>query len=289
MKPNPGVAAILFAALCLLVPAINLAQSNPGVSAPHRETTQDLIAKLNPQQKQQFDDAGKAYREHRFADSFAIHRLLLKDFPGDPILLKFAGETAIQSGDSAFAVNMLKPLAQADPDDWQAAALLTRACAETGDKSGRDAGMAHMLDLHSRGITPPQMQQYAVESVKLGENTLLINTSLVPWGYYKVYALGKVSDSAGTVFLSISVESSDFDQPEFAKEHPDEAAKGMRLFSLDAYRETGLNSNGQRTQTHYTYKFFEGQPSYETIRVEFISIASGKSTPISSRSGLIVR
>ena len=247
-----------------------------------------MIARLSPQQKQQFDSAWKAYGEHRYADAVAIHQLLLKDFPGDPILLKFASDAALNGGDAGFVVKMIQPIAQADPDDWQAAAMLTRACAETGNTSCRDAGIAHMLDLHQRGITPPRFLQYAVESVKLGENTLLISTSLEPWGYYKIYANGKVSDSAGKLFLSITLESNDIDQPGFAKEHPDEAAKGMRLFSLDAYRETGLNETGQRTQTHYTFKFFEGQPSYATIREEFLKVANGTTSPMSSRSGLIV-
>jgi hypothetical protein len=124
--------------------------------------------------------------------------------------------------------------------------------------------------------------------VKAGANTLTINTSLVPWGYYKVYAYGKVTDGDGKLFLSISLESNDLDQPHFAKEHPDEAAKGIRQFSMDAYRETGLNSDGKRTQTHLTYKFFDGQPSYATIREEFLKIVNGQSNPVSSRSGLVV-
>ncbi len=289
MRGMSSASVALLTLLSLLLPVISLAQASPAVPAVRTESTQDLIAKLNPQQKQQFADAGKAFSEHRFADSLAIHKQLLKDFPGDPILSKFASEAALHGGDTGFALNTLKPIAQADPDDWQAASLLTRACAESGDKACRDAGMAHMLDLHSRGITPPRMVEYVVETVKVGENTLLINTSLEPWGTYKVYAFGKVTDSAGKLFLSISVESSDFDQPGFAKTHPDEAAKGIRLFSLDAYRETGLNANGQRTQTHYTFNFFDGQPSYETIRDQFINVAGGKSAPISSRTGLIVQ
>jgi hypothetical protein len=288
MKQISCIAATLLAAFALLYPSKGFAQASPAVSAPHRETTQDLVAKLNPQQKQQFDEAGKAYGEHRYADSLAIHQLLLKDFPGDPILLKFASEAALQNGDAAFAVKTLKPLAQADPDDWQAAAMLTRACAETGDKAGRDEGMAHMLDLHSRGITPPQLQQYAVESVKLGENTLVINTSLVPWGYYKVYNLGKVTHGTGKLLLSITLESNDFDQPGFAKDHPDEAAKGMRRFSIDTYTETGTDSAGHRTQTQGLYKFIDGQPPYETIREEFVKIAGGQGSPMGSRTNLKV-
>lgn len=281
--------ALLFAVVSFFFQPATYAQTAPAAAAHQRETTQDLIAKLTPQQKQHFDEAGKAYNEARFADSLALHQLLLKDFPGDPILLKFASEDALNSGDVAFAMKALKPLAQADPDDWQAAAMLTRACAESGDTPCRDAGIVHMLDLHQRGITPPSLQQYVVESVKVGENTMAISTSLVRWGYYKVSAIGRVTDSAGKRFLSITLESNDFDQPGFAKTHPDEAAKGVRSFSLDAYRETGLNDKGQRTQTHFTYKFFEGQPSYATIREEFLNVANGKTSPVSSTSGLIVR
>src|SRR5207244_12939389 len=98
-------------------------------------------------------------------------------------------------------------LAQADPDDWQAAALLTRACAESGDMSCRDSGMVHMLDLHRRGITPPNMQQYVVERVKTGENILLIRMSLEPWGRYKVYALGQLFNSEGKTLFRVTLES----------------------------------------------------------------------------------
>ena len=133
-----------------------------------------------------------------------------------------------------------------------------------------------MLELHGRGIIPRNMQQYVVERVKVGENFLLIRTSLEPWGLYKVYALGQVMDAGGKILLRTTLESNDADQPLFAKEHPQEAAKGMRSFSLDSYQETGLNGSGQRTQTHATYKFFVGQPSYAVVREEFVRIAMEK-------------
>ena len=249
---------------------------------------QDFVGRLTVPQRQQFEEATKAYRGRQFADSLAIFKQLLKEMPTDAILQKFASESALNNGDDGFALSLLKPITEADPDDWQAAAMLTRACAETGDKACRDAGIAHMIDLHSRGLTPATMQDYLVEKVKAGANTMAIDTSLVPWGYYKVYAYAKVTDADGKLSLSISLESNDLDQPRFAKEHPDEAAKGIRQFSLDAYRETGLNSDGKRTQTHFTFKFFDGQPSYETIREDFLKVANGEIKPVSSRSGLIV-
>lgn len=106
--------------------------------------------------------------------------------------------------------------------------------------------------------------------------------------YYKVYDLGQVSDAQGKLFFRMTIESSDFDQGWFAKEHPKEASQGLRSFSLDGYKETGLNANGQRTQTHYTYKFFVGQPPYKTVREEFVTIASGKGKPITSGANVVV-
>ena len=62
----------------------------------------------------------------------------------------------------------------------------------------------------------------------------------------------------------------------------------MRSFSLDGYQETGLNSQGQRTQTHYTYRFFVGQPSYEILRADFVNVADGKEAVLSSRTNVVV-
>ena len=103
-----------------------------------------------------------------------------------------------------------------------------------------------------------------------------------------MYALGQLTDAEGKIFLRTTLESNDADQPLFAKEHPEEAAKGMRSFSLDSYQETGLNGSGQRTQTHATYKFFVGQPSYEVVREEFVKIAAGKVPMLTSRPNLVV-
>ena len=279
---------VVFAILPIITPKIAFAQASPASPVSQRESTQDLVVRLNPQQKQKFEDAVKLFGAQHYADALAIYKQLLNELQGDVVLSKFASEAALNSGDPGFALNTLKPLAKADPDDWQVVALLTRACAESGDASCRDFGIAHMLDLHRRGITPPTMRDYVVERVKANGNTLIIRMSLEPWGYYRVYALGQVLDSEGRIFLSATLESSDADQALFAKEHPAEASKGIRSFSLDGYLETGTNSKGQRTQTHYTYRFLVGQPSYAALREDFVQIASGKAIPLSSRTNLVV-
>lgn len=283
MRPK-SVSSVSWLVALLITLVHGVAQTKP--TAPPQEH-QDPVAQLNPQQKQQFEEAKRAFDGQRYADARAIFTRLLLEQADNILISKYASDVAMNTGDATFALEKMRPIAQANPDDWQATALLLRACAETGDNRCRDSGIAHMADLQSRGLTPPGMQAYLAERVKVGGNTLEIRVSLVPWGPYKVWALGQFMDADGKLFRA-SLESSDFDQVDFAKKHPEEAGRGIREFSLDGYQDTGMNSNGQRTQKHYTYKFFVGQPSYETIREEFIKIASGKAVPMSSRTGLIV-
>jgi len=266
--------------------ALSHAQASAPPPAAGVESAQDFVPRLTPAQKQQFDDAGRAYHGGQNAEALALYKQLLKDFPGDAYLSKVASEPALNLGENAFAVDALKPVAHANPDDWQAAALLTRAYAQSGDKAARDAAIAHMLDLHKRGLTPPRLNQYLVERVAAGDGSVMIFTSLEPYSQYKVHNFGRVLDANGKLVLMITIESSDFDQPPFAQTHPKEAAAGVREFSLDAYRDTGIGSNGKPTQTHYTFKFFVGQPDYETVRQSFLEIATGKIKPISSRDNI---
>ena len=278
---------LLLAGLAVGFPAMASAQANPASPGSPRETMQDFVAHLDPHQKQQFDDARTAYQARKYNDSLAIFRQMLKDLPQDAILLKFASESALNAGETGFALQTLKPIAQADPDDWQAVGMLTRACAESGDMPCRNAGMEHMLDLRKRSLTPPNMQDYVVERVKSGQNSLSIRTSLVPWGVYKVYADGQLFDKDGNLQMQITLESNDIDQIGFAREHPEDAKKGVRRFSIDTYRET-TDSAGRRTQTQGLVKFIDGQPSYDTIRQEFIKLAAGQAVPGGTQSGLSV-
>lgn len=287
MRIQPlGISAVC--ALLMLLPVVAIAQTAAPGPVAQRETPQDLLGRLTPEQKQKFDAASQAFGAQHYTDALTAYKQLLTELPGDTVLSKFASEAALNSHNATYALATIKPIAEKDPDDWQAAALLTRACAEAGDVSCRDAGIAHMQELHNKGVTPPNMRDYIVEQTQANGKTLRIRLSLVPWSNYHVYALAQVVESDGSIPFRAALESGDMDQPIFAKEHPDLAAKGIRRFSLDGYQETGTNSQGQRTQTHFTYKFFDGQPSYAELREEFISIVSGKAAPLSSRTNLVV-
>lgn len=128
--------------LCVLVAALCCAIAQ----GAQIESSQDLIERLTPQQKQQFDLASQAFNSQRYADALAGFKALLQELPSEPVLSKFAAESGLNSGDEKFAVDILGPLVQKNPDDWQATALLARAYAGIGDNKARDAAMAHMLE-----------------------------------------------------------------------------------------------------------------------------------------------
>jgi hypothetical protein len=281
------ISALVVTASLLVAPLRAVCQANAATEM-HVETEQELDARLSPSQRQQFEAAKKAQLAKQYAEASAGFKALLQDLPGDSLLTKWSGDAALEMGDSAYALGMLKPLVLANVGDWQAVSMLARAAAEAGDRQTRNAAMIDMGMLRQHGMTPPNMKDYILERMKVGENVMTVRCSLVPWGPYKTYYLGNVADAKGVTFLHISLESSDGDQVLFAKQHAKEAAAGIREFTLDAYRETGLNQAGQRTQTHFTYKYFMGLPPYDVMREEFINIANGKTSPISSRSGLIV-
>jgi Tetratricopeptide repeat len=235
---------------------------------------------LTPEEQAQFDAAGQKFGAEKYAEALAMYKPLVAAHPGNAQVMKFAAEAAINAGEKEYALGLLQPMEAANPDDWQATALLVRVYAETGDQQHRDAEMAHMVDLYKKGVVPARLQQYIVEKVQEKDKSILIWRSLTPWGNYHVYDYARVFDRQGQMLFRITVESNDFDHPEFAKEHPAEAAVGKRAFSLDGYKEGPANEM-QRTETHMTFGFLVGEPSYDEVREDFVKIATGTWKPMS--------
>ena len=69
------------------------------------------------------------------------------------------------------------------------------------------------------------------------------------------------------------------DQVGFAKQHPDLAAQGKRSFSLDSYNAPTTLPDGKQTRTEALIKFYwDGEPTYETVRADVLKSLSYKST-----------
>jgi hypothetical protein len=273
------IAALLFA---VAIPAAADAQAaGANASVP---TANESFARLSPEEKEQFNAANKDFNAQKFAEALVVYKALLAAHAGDPLLSKMAGESSIDVGDPKYTLELLLPVEAQNPDDWQAAALLGRVYAEAGDKEKRNAEMARLEALYKRGVTPKGLTQYILEKVHVGDKLVIIFNSFEPWGNFKVYNYARVLDSQGRLLSRITLESSDFDQPLWAKQHPEQAAAGGRMFSLDGYADGGTNAAGQHTETHATYGFLDGRPTYDQVRADFINIASGKGGPLSSNT-----
>jgi hypothetical protein len=67
-----------------------------------------------------------------------------------------------------------------------------------------------------------------------------------------------------------------------AKYTAEAAAKGERCFSMDGYSQGAPNAQGQSSQVHATYGFFEGQPPYDKVRERILEIAKRQTPPLST-------
>ncbi len=172
-RRSPFVALLLSAAL--LTPT--LAQTPPAPT----ETQADLLARLTPDQTSHFNSAGKFFNSGDYAAALPQFRQLLTDVPNDPILTKYTAEAALNTGDTTYALSLITPLLQANPNDWQAHTLRARIAAQTSDPATRDAEIARIAALRQDGIIPPVIRQYPLERVKVGDRSLLIFQSLFPW------------------------------------------------------------------------------------------------------------
>jgi hypothetical protein len=123
--------------------------------------------------------------------ALADFKALLQDLPGDSLLMKWTSDAALEMGDSAYALGVLKPLVLANFEDWQAVSMLARAAAESGDTRTRDAAMVNMVMLQQHGLTPPHMTQYVVERMKVGENVMTVRIFLCHWGSIRSTTLAR--------------------------------------------------------------------------------------------------
>ena len=263
--------------LFLTVPG-RAAQSSPSVPNPHQA---------------EFDEAVSSFRAKHYDIALADFKKLMGEEPENPVYKKFASEAALNQGDADFVVQTLQPIEAAQPDDWQTHLLLARAYAQMvkdpHHAEKRDEEIALVTKQHNQDPNSQlgKLRDFLLETVHQGDKTIQFYPAFTPWGPYHVHLIARTFDAAGQPGLRITLESNDFDQPQFAKEHPAEAAAGQRGYSLDGYAPDQKSADGRTIQTHYTYGFFTGQPSYEVVRERILAIAAGTVKPLSSRTGPI--
>jgi hypothetical protein len=148
----------------------------------------------------------------------------------------------------------------------------------------RDAALDHIQKLHDGGRPAPQV--VIVENDPLPDGgSVRMSDYIEPQSRFHIVLMAEFFDAAGQRTRRTAVESDDIDQVAFRKDHPDQAAAGVRVYSMDGYSET-RNAQGQIiSQTHATLCpvpgcFMTGRPTYELFRSTVLG--SNKTAPISS-------
>ncbi len=258
-------------------------------SSPPQKTT----AAKPASEQAAYEAAGKLYQAGDVAAALVAFKRLIAQHPENIEYKKFAAECAVILKNTDFAITMLGPVETAHPADWRVHVLLAQAYAESADQPGRsdkrDEEVVALRKLHAQ---PDQddpdfarMHEFLLETDQRGETLVKLYPALEPWGEFNFYLVGRTYDADHMPQKLIVLESDDSDQDLFKQEHPTEAAAGARSFSLDGYSLPFKNAQGEEVQTHSTYGFFIGQPSYDAIRDQILAIVEGRLKPISAHTG----
>jgi hypothetical protein len=263
-------AICLIAALCL-----------PAQQQPARDDTEDVrvssdtLTNLSPENRALFDAVRDAAQQGRDADVLVDGRKLLSALKPDSPLANFVTQltagAAIETGDTSYALTLIKPLADAHPKYWRAAALLARAYAESGEKALRDQQITHLLDLHKQTSDPDfaNLRTFPIEKAKLKSGYAVFLYPFAPLKPYNTYLVALIYTSNGKADYRLELGSEDVDQAFFKPKKP-----GERRFSVDSYRKNETNEKWPETQA--LYGFVDGVFDYDRMRGLMVKAANGE-------------
>jgi hypothetical protein len=253
-------------------------------SAPPPAAVPAWLASLTPEQRAIFDDARKSFDAADFKSAFPKLTQLHEQVPQNDIITKYTAEAAINVGDNAMASSLLDSILNNNADDPQALALQAHLYGQQHDVTRRDAILDHIQKLHDASRPAPPV--VIVENDELPNGGIVrISDYIEPQSRFHIVLMAEFFDASGKRTSRLALESDDIDQVAFRRDHPEQAATGLRVYSMDSYGET-RNAQGQVTaQTHATLCpvpgcFLTGRPAYELFRSTVLG--TNKAAPISS-------
>jgi hypothetical protein len=271
---------IVFFGACGLIAALCLpAQQQPARNdAENVRANNDPLADLGPENRALFDAVRDAAQQGRDADVLADGRKLLSALKPDSPLASFVTQliagAAIETGETSYALTLIKPFAEAHAKDWRAAALLARAYAESGEKTLRDQQIAHLLDLHKQTSGPDfaKLHTFPIQKVKLHSGYAVFLYPFEPLKPYNTYLAALIYTSDDKADYRIELGSEDADQAFFKPKKP-----GERRFSIDSYRKNETNEKWPESQA--LYGFVDGVFDYDRMRDLMVKAANGEELP----------
>jgi hypothetical protein len=220
-----------------------------------------------------------------YAEALAELRGLMaqlpQNTPAQNVIAERMAEAALEAGDQTYAISLLKPIEEHDGSDCLARTLLARADEENGQSADRDAEIRALTALHNQDPKSPvgKLDVFELEQHRLkGGGTVKIWYFLKPWGPHNTHISSEIFDASGGMILRVELDSDDPDQVYFRQIHPDLAAKGDRRYSLDAFVSDKIVPDS-KADHHALIQFFDGKPSYDTVRERILAIAERSVKP----------
>jgi hypothetical protein len=242
------------------------------------------LSQLSKAQKKTFMHSQNIFVAGHFADALGELRGLLAQVPpntpAQTALAERAAEAAIEAGDQAYAITLLKPIEARDGNDCLARTLLARADAETGQSAERDAEINTLMEMHKQDPGSPagKLDGFELEKHMLkGGGGIAIGYLMHPTGPHNTHLTAEIVDASGNPVLLIELDSDDPDQVYFREVHPDLAAKGDRRYSLDAFASDKLLRDS-KADHHKLIQFYDGMPSYDVVRERILATANAMQT-----------
>ena len=274
-----GVLLLLIVALLAGMGPLRAQEPAPTTDSHAVPSQSDPLADLSAENRALFDAMRKAAQQNDDAAALAAGRQLLPALKQGTRLCNFVTQvtagSAVETGDTAYALTLLKPFTDANPEDWRAQSLLARAYAESGDKALRDQQIARVIALHKKTSDPDfaKLHIFPIQKVKLHSGYAVFLYSFEPFGKYNVYLMAFVYKSDGKEEYRLELESDDVDQAFFKPKHP-----GERRFSVDSYSDETA-ADGKQGESQALHGFIDGKFDYDAMRDRMVQVANGEKEP----------
>jgi hypothetical protein len=270
---------VLLSAFCL-----NAALCLPAQQKPVRDDAESIrvddssLAALSPQNRALFDAVRDAADQGRDGDVLPDARKLLAALNPDSPLADFVklltAGSAVETGETSYALTLIGPFVEAHPKNWRAAALLARAYAESGEKDLRDLQIAHVIDLHKHTSDPyfANLHVFPIQKVQLRSGYAVFLYPFEPLKPYNTYLVALIHTSDGKPDYRLELGSEDADQAFFKPKK-----RGERRFSIDSYRKNETNEKWPESQA--LYGFVDGVFDYDRMRDLMVKAVNGEALP----------
>jgi hypothetical protein len=257
----------------------------PGPALAQTPSTQSVTPAAQPAAADPLEPGKQALNNGDYAGAHQFFTAYVKDNPNSADALYLAGNASLGLKQYDDAAQSYLAAIKLQPSLWAAHKNLVIVYAAQEKWTEFDQERARLLEARTNG-EPGLSNRDAdvIDVLYVGPERYIVRSFAELNGRFKArYNIMHFGPNGKPDFW-ILCESDDVDQVFFAKAHPKEAAAGQRSFSLDSYTAPKPTADGKSyTQTHGTIKFYpDGEPSYETVRVDVLRVLEHKAAPMSS-------